>query len=64
LGVGSKSCAGNEKRTEAMSATPMNLREREELAHDALNTKFACCCQMFLETQKSGLGALQHSGEY
>lgn len=27
LGVGSRRCAGNEKRTEAMSATPMNLAE-------------------------------------
>jgi hypothetical protein len=25
LGVGSRSCAGREKRTEAMSLTPMNL---------------------------------------
>jgi hypothetical protein len=42
----------------------MNLREREELAHGALNTKVACRCKMFLETQKLGLDALQYSGEY
>lgn len=45
FGVGSKRCAGNEKRTEAMSATPANLVNRGLCQHppETIETKAGIC---------------------